>query len=280
MPAVATRWQYQLQAARTKKGDCLFPTTGGIDVGITGTPFMGGPAVAPAVFDIDFQTDGTCTGGTITQENAAAVAAIHANGAKAICYIDAGGAETFRPDFPMYQAFDDACDGCLFGRPVSGFRDEFWVEINNDHGQRDFLLGRMSARLDRCVANGFDGVEMDVVDEWANKTGLSISPDTQLLYNTALANLAHAKGLTFALKNDVEQVPELEPYFDYAINEQCQQYGECGAYTSSFIDAGKAVFQVEYKRKPKKFCPPANAADRNAILKTYDLFDTPWTPCR
>jgi hypothetical protein len=25
--------------------------------------------------------------------------------------------------------------------------------------------GRISARLDRCVASGFDGVEMDVVDE-------------------------------------------------------------------------------------------------------------------
>jgi hypothetical protein len=49
----------------------------------------------------------------------------------------------------------------------------------------DFLLGRISARLDRCVANGFDGVEMDVVDEFSNRTGLAISSDTQLLYNTA-----------------------------------------------------------------------------------------------
>jgi hypothetical protein len=35
------------------------------------------------------------------------------------------------------------------------------------------------------VANGFDGVEMDVVDEFSNRTGLAISSDTQLLYNTA-----------------------------------------------------------------------------------------------
>lgn len=26
--------------------------------------------------------------------------------------------------------------------------------------------------------------------------------------------------------------------------------------------------------------PPSNAADLNAILKTFDLFDLPWTPCR
>jgi hypothetical protein len=119
---------------------------------------------------------------------------------------------------------------------------------------------------------------MDVVDAYSNRTGLTISPDTQLLFNTALANLAHSKGLTVALKNDVEQVPDLAPYFDYAINEQCEQYSECGNYTTSF--ANKAVFQVEYKLKLSNFCPPANAANRNAIQKTFDLFDTPWTPCR
>jgi hypothetical protein len=279
-PAADLRWQYQLQAARDKAGNCLFTATGGINVNISGTPFTGGTAVRPAVFDIDFQTDGACTGGTITQENAAAVAAIHAAGARAICYIDAGGAESFRPDFPAYQAFNDDCGGCLFGKPIGGFRNEFWLNINDDLGQRTFILGRIAARLDRCVANGFDGVEMDVVDAFSNRTGLTITPDTQLLFNTALANLAHSKGLTVALKNDVEQIPDLAPYFDYAINEQCEQYSECGNYTTYFASAGKAVFQVEYKLKTSRFCPPANGANRNAILKTLDLFDTPWTPCR
>jgi hypothetical protein len=37
---------------------------------------------------------------------------------------------------------------------------------------------------------------------------------------------------------------------------------------------------VEYKLKTSTFCPPANAANRNAIIKTYDLLDLPWTPCR
>jgi hypothetical protein len=279
-PATNLRWQYQLQAARNKAGDCLFTSTGGINVNITGTPFTGGASVSPAVFDIDFQTDGACTGGTISQENGAAVAAIHAAGAKAICYIDAGGAESFRPDFPEYETFNTDCGGCLFGKPIGGFRNEFWLNINDDHGQRDFILGEISKRLDRCKALGFDGVEMDVVDAWSNRTGLTISPDTQLLFNTALANLAHSKGLTVALKNDVEQIPDLAPYFDYAINEQCEQYRECGNYTTYFASANKAVFQVEYKLKTSNFCPPANAANRNAIQKTFDLFDTPWVPCR
>ena len=48
----------------------------GVNVNITAPPKGGGPAVAPQAFDIDFQTDGFCTGGTITQENTAAVSAI------------------------------------------------------------------------------------------------------------------------------------------------------------------------------------------------------------
>jgi hypothetical protein len=41
--------------------------------------------------------------------------------------------------------------------------------------------------------------------------------------------------------------------------------------------SGKAVFNVEYK---KLNCPQANSWNFGSILKTLDLFDTPWTPCR
>jgi hypothetical protein len=40
---------------------------------------------------------------------------------------------------------------------------------------------------------------------------------------------------------------------------------------------GKAVFNVEYK---KLNCPQANTWNFGSILKSLDLFDTPWTPCR
>src|SRR5712691_3991979 len=44
------RWQYQLQAARDASGTaCLYPSTGGINTGITGTSFATGAAVAPTV---------------------------------------------------------------------------------------------------------------------------------------------------------------------------------------------------------------------------------------
>jgi len=64
-----------------------------------------------------------------------------------------------------------------------------------------------------------------------------------------------------------------------AVNEQCQEFDECAAL-DPFVSAGEAVFQVEYHGATSGFCPAANTADRSAIAKTVDLFDTPWTTCR
>jgi len=279
-PPLVTRPQYQLQAAVTSSGDCAFPATGGIDTGISAVPFTRGPAVGPDVFDIDFLTDPACVpGGSNDVDDTDAVNAIHARGAHAICYVDAGTDEPFRPDHQAYLDFDAGCGGCLLGNPVGGFREEHWVNIDNDQGQRTFLLGIVAARIDRCRADGFDAVEFDNVDGYANDTGLPFSEATQLLFDTALANLAHQKGLTVGLKNDLGQIGELLPYFDFAINEQCQQYHECAAL-DPFVAAGKPVFQVEYQVGAGTVCPAANDANRSAILKSVDLFDVPWTPCR
>ena len=279
-PSTSDRFQYQLQAAQTPDGNCAFPTTGAINVGITAVPFSGGAAVGPTVYDVDFLVDPLCApGGSNDVENTAAVVAVHAAGAHAVCYLDAGTDEPFRPDHQLYVNFDGSCGGCLFGKAVRGFSEEHWLDLNDTQGQRTFILGRVAARLARCKAAGFDAVEFDNVDGYSNDTGRPISEATQLLFNTALANLAHANGFTAALKNDLEQVPELLPYFDMAVNEQCQEFQECGAL-DPFVAAGKAVFQVEYSVAPSGFCPQANAAGRSAAKKTVDLFDTPWTPCR
>jgi hypothetical protein len=279
-PALTSRFQYQLEAATTAAGACAFPATDGIDVGLTATPFVGGSAVAPEVYDVDLLVDTVCAaGGSNDVDATAAVDAIHAAGAKAVCYVDAGTDEPFRPDHQSYVDFDAACGGCLFGRPVGGFREERWLDVNDDRGQRTFVLGRVAARVDRCKADGFDAVELDNVDGYANVTGLPLSAASQLLFDSALANLVHARGLAVGLKNDLDQVPELLPYFDFAVNEQCAQYAECDAL-DPFVATGKAAFEVEYAVPPATFCPHANAAGRNAIAKQVDLFDVPWTPCR
>jgi hypothetical protein len=99
----------------------------------------------------------------------------------------------------------------------------------------------------------------------------------QLGYNRWLARTAHGLGLSIALKNDLGQVRQLEPDFDFALDEQCFQYSECSALRP-FSRAGKAVFEVEYNLPPSRFCARANALGMMAMRKTLDL-DRARTPC-
>jgi glycosyl hydrolase family 114 len=271
-PALGDRWQYQLQ------GRPAFAATGGIDVAICADPASGGACVRPDVFDIDlFELDGETP-------NTKAVEAIHAAGAHAVCYIDAGSIETYRPDYRAFVRFDRRCGGCLIGEPFSRvFNDENWANLNDGKGQRDFMLRMMAARVRRCAEAGFDAVEYDVVDAYAagpGTTGWRISPATQLTYNRSLAGIAHRLGLAAGLKNDLGQVEQLLTSFDFAINEQCYQYDECTPLLA-FIDAGKPVFHVEYRLAPGEFCRETGAMGFSSIVKARNstLFSKPFVPC-
>ena len=85
----------------------------------------------------------------------------------------------------------------------------------------------MLARFQQCKRKHFDGVEADNVDGYSNHTGFPLTAADQLTYNRWLARTAHRLGLSIALKNDTDQVRQLEPNFDYALDEQCFQYSEC-----------------------------------------------------
>ena len=282
-PPAGARIQYQLESSGGHAA------TGGIDVGICEPPGSGGHCVRPQVFDIDLYQDGRISGNDHTV-NTAAVNAIHARGAHAICYVSAGTAEKFRPDYNRYVRFDRRIGHRLLGKPFSDrFSNEYWVNINNGRGQRDFVLRRVADRTQKCADAGFDAVEYDVVDAYAQGkrvTGWNISAHTQLVYDKALANIAHQNGLSVGLKNDLGQVPRLEPKFDFAINEQCFQYHECTNNPSpgykAFTRDGKAVFQVEYRIEPNRFCGDAKRLDISSIKKArnFSLEAKPWTPCR
>ena len=277
-----------------RRGGCLYRKTGFVNIGVTGTSFATGLTVAPTVFDIDIFQDGKCySPQNYAVLNYAAVAALHVRGARVIGNVDAGTAETWRPDFPELQAFDQSCDGCFFGNPLSHYPDEYWLNINPgvmginpNTGQaesaRRFLLEEMLARLKDAKLIGVDAIEFDDVDAYQNHTGLSISAAAQMRYNAALANLAHRMGFSVGLKNDLDQADELQPYFDFAINEECWDYDECGALQAWPSQYGKAVFNVEYGLKRSAFCPQANSSqfDFNSIRKSDDLFDLPYGPCR
>jgi hypothetical protein len=148
----------------------------------------------------------------------------------------------------------------------NGWPGELWLDIR----RLDVLMPIMEARLNLCRQKGFDTADPDNVDGYTNVTGFPLTAADQLAYNAAIANAAHARGLTVALKNDLNQTQPLVPYFDWALNEQCFQYQECHLL-APFTAAGKAVMTIEYKRNPKKFCPAANARNFNTLKKPMSL---------
>ncbi|MEZ4594362.1 MAG: endo alpha-1,4 polygalactosaminidase [Chloroflexota bacterium] len=184
---------------------------------------------------------------------------LHGDGRIVICYFSAGSYEEWRPDAAAFPS-------SVIGEPLDGWPGESWLDI------RDLAtLGPiMQARLDLARQKGCDGVEPDNVDGYSNNSGFPLSANDQLAYNSWLATEAHARGLSNGLKTIWSRFPELLPYFDWALNEQCFQYDECDLLLP-FIQAGKAVFGVEYEGALADFCPQASANQFSWLRKDIDL---------
>ncbi len=215
--------------------------------------------------DLDLSVDAQMWDIDLFDNSASVVATLHAQGRKVICYMSAGSWEDWRPDA---GAFPAAVKGNSNGWP-----GENWLDIR----QTSVLGPIMGARLDLCKSKGFDGVEFDNIDGYSNSTGFPLRAADQVAYNTWLANAAHERGLSAGFKNDLDQASDLEPPFDFAIVEECFQYDECDL-ALPFIEAGKAVFEVEYSGTLESFCPQANAMGFMSMKKNLDL-DAPRQPC-
>jgi hypothetical protein len=175
-----------------------------------------------AVFDIDlFDTP------------AATIQALHAEGKKVVCYFSAGSSENWRPDFAQFQPAE-------MGNALDDWPGERWLDTRSANVRKI-----MQARLDLAASKGCDGVEPDNVDAYINGSGFALNAATQLDFNRFLANEAHKRRLSIGLKNDLDQLADLVGDFDFAVNEQCHEFNECGGY-QVFIASGKPVFNAEY----------------------------------
>lgn len=161
------------------------------------------------------------------------IAQLHALDRRVICYFSAGTYESYRPDASAFAAAD-------LGNTLDDYPDERWLDIRSANVRQI-----IRARLDLAAARGCDCVEPDNVDAYANNSGFALTAADQLDFNRFLAAEAHARGLGVGLKNDLDQIPELVAYFDFAVNEQCHEYDECDAL-QPFVAAGKPVFNAEY----------------------------------
>ncbi|WP_158625181.1 endo alpha-1,4 polygalactosaminidase [Corallococcus terminator] len=179
-------------------------------------------------------------------------------GKKVVCYFSAGTYEDWRSDAGQFPQ-DTYCspgEDCAQSVHIlgewceSGGGCEWWLDY-----RKQAVRTVMTSRLQLAKNKGCDAVEPDNIDGYSHDDSISctdqacwsLTANNQLEYNRWLADTAHSLCLGIALKNDVDQIPALASSFDFAINEQCQKYNECGAYKTWFANQNKAVFNAEYR---------------------------------
>jgi hypothetical protein len=205
-------------------------------------------SVAADVFDVD-----------LFDSPRSLVDELHGQGRHVVCYMSAGSYEKWRPDAGRFPRR-------VLGKPLEGWPGERWLDVR----KLAALKPIMNARLDRCARKRFDGVEFDNIDVYSNDSGFPVTKAQNLDYVSYLSRAAHRRGLAAGLKNLPQLAKRLEPAWDFAVNEQCFQYHECGGY-SAFIGHDKPVFQVEYELARRQFCPQARKFGFTSMRKRYSL---------
>jgi len=187
---------------------------------------------------------------------------LHAQGKRAICYLNAGAWENWRPDAAEFPEK-------VIGSDYEGWPGERWLDVS----KIELLAPIMEARLDLCKEKGFDGIDPDNLDGYANETGFELAEEDATAYALWLAEEAHARGLAIGVKNIPELASRLEPYFDWAVLESCFAQGWCEE-VKVFVENGKPVFAIEYSEEGmtlEDFCAEAKALGFSAILKNREL---------
>jgi len=200
------------------------------------------------------------------ENSAAEVAVLHGQGKHVICYIDVGTAENFRPDYKQFPK-------SVLGRS-NGWPGERWLDIR----QLGVLEPIMTARFQMCKEKGFDAVEPDNIEGYANNSGFPLTAQEQLTYDEWIAGEVHALGMAVLQKNDGEQTAQQEPSFDGALTEQCNQYRECPDF-QAYLTAGKPVLNAEYRVATGKFCAADNAAGIMGARYNLALNGRRYEPC-
>jgi len=182
-----------------------------------------------------------------------------------ICYFSTQY-ENWRPDASSFTS-------AVIGNAISGWTGENYVDIRST-----VVRNIMTARMDLAVTKGCDGLEPDNVDGYESSTGFPLTAADQLNFNEFIATEGHSRGLSVGLKNDVDQSKSLEPYFDWALDEQCYEYSECDTLTN-FVSAGKAVFNCEYSGSAGTICPYMVNLKFSSLIKGLDLTAAIKTQC-
>lgn len=203
------------------------------------------------VYDLDlFETD------------PAVIAALHVRGRRVLCYVSVGTREDWRPDATRFL---DA----VVGRAYPEWPGETWLDIR----RLDEIGPVLLARFDLARDKGCDGIEPDNLDAYETDSGFPLTRTDTLRFVRWLADAAHARGLSFGLKNSADLLVDVLPDIDWVLIEDCHVQGWCDAMAPARA-AGLAVFQVEYTDSDINWpgaCAEARKRGFGLILKNRDL---------
>ncbi len=228
----------------------------------------GQPAPAPVVYDLD---------GIINP--AGTVASLHALGKHVVCYVEVGAAGDYyskADEGTTTTYYSQLKSSGAFGRKVPGY-PEYYLDIRAPATVS--IVEAMIAR--QCGGKGFDAVETDIDEEYADDSGFPLTKSIEEHYMTTLAGYMHRLGLGWWIKNPDDTgdsyAIDMYPLADAVLTEQCNQYSSCGLL-SAYV-GHKAVFNAEYHRKPTSFCPGDNAFGFNGAKFNLGLTGRRM-PCR
>jgi hypothetical protein len=214
--------------------------------------------------------------------SAATVAALHARGAKVICYVEVGTAGNY------YSAADEGVSTTYYaqlqaagvlGNKLSGYPESF---LNINSPATVSIIESMIGQ--QCAAKGFDAVETDLDETYSGSdgsTGFALSQAGEVSYMATLANYMHGRGLAWIAKNPDDTGDNyaslIAPYADGVLTEQCNQYGSCSAL-GAFLGK-KAVFNAEYSLTTSQFCAADAASSISGVVFSVNLDASRRSPC-
>lgn len=168
----------------------------------------------------------------------------HAKGQRVVCYFSGTQIEDQRYDKNEWIAAKIAIPGAYANKSE---RRNQYVDIRNRSKLEPLLRGRFR----KARSYGCDGVEVDNLGLYNHKDDIkelrSYTPDDTVVFATWLGKAARDEGISIGLKNVATISPKLEPYFDFAVVENCASSSNVCNYYTSFTKRNKAVFMVHYE---------------------------------
>jgi cysteinyl-tRNA synthetase, unknown class len=180
-----------------------------------------------------------------------------------LAYLSIGEAEDYRPYWrPEWKKEPPAWLGPANPDWKGNFKVRYW-----DDAWQGLILGKEDSPLDRVVADGYDGVYLDIVDGfefWEGK-GVKDARGNMVAWVERLAGHARKTRPGFlvvpqngeALAREkgyldlVDAIGREDVYFNGEKRQKASEAAEVEADLKRFREAGKAVFVVEYCKKEK-----------------------------